>query len=153
MEGRECYQRLPLLLLAIFLPSVAEGRQMCLSCQFQTAAKPVGPECVDSPWNWTMGNVRARCPFKCALQFTKDIEKEEFTFAYRGCTALGDTRKDGCVEASGVMDCYFTCVDRDYCNNWNAQDFVDSGLPSIHFPPLASLFLALVAVTAAGFFW
>ena len=57
-------------------------------------------------------------------------ESDTVTYAYRGCTRYGDDQQDGCYEQAGEQLCYVTCVDVDYCNNWNATDIVSSAVTS-----------------------
>ena len=57
-------------------------------------------------------------------------ETDTITYAYRGCTRYGDDQENRCYEQSGEQLCYVTCVDVDYCNNWNATDIVSSAVTS-----------------------
>ncbi|KAL8618475.1 hypothetical protein ACOMHN_049892 [Nucella lapillus] len=146
MDPTDFCQRLLLLVLVVFcLKGPCEGKQMCLSCSFQNS---VGSNCLDDPWNWSIGNVRARCPFKCSFRVRRNVEKNEFIYAYRGCTPMGNEEKEGCVEISGIQICYLSCQDQDYCNDWNATDVAVDEDPNAaaQSSPLLRYSLALVVI-------
>ncbi|PVD37403.1 hypothetical protein C0Q70_04402 [Pomacea canaliculata] len=92
-------------------------RQMCLSCQFVDNPKKEGIECATAPYNWTFGDTRMRCNFRCIIEGHFDKESGMPAYFYRGCSASNDLTSEKCYEDEARVYCSFSCVDDDYCNS------------------------------------
>ncbi|CAG5116161.1 unnamed protein product [Candidula unifasciata] len=149
-----CWVILSAQICFLMLPAIIDSRQMCWTCQFVQNGNGKD-ECANDPGNWTGGDPRIRCLYKCITSAEFDKVTGDPTFIYRGCAET--TQKDGCVVTDFKHVCYYSCEGQHYCNDKMLslspllQDKDTSARPIAHTALLIAWVISIVFIAHALF--
>ncbi|BFZ05129.1 hypothetical protein BsWGS_08168 [Bradybaena similaris] len=130
-----------------FLVLPAESRQMCWVCQYVQNGQG-RDECALHPGNWTGGEPRLRCQYRCIISAEFDKLSGNPTFIYRGCAET--KQKDGCQETAFKHVCFYSCDSKHYCNDKQMGisplllDSDTSARPTTHILPLIAVAVCMI---------